>query len=111
MMLHVMPTHGLGGIMGMILTGVFAKDVGLVFGEFHTFLHHLLAILIVGVYAFGGSYLLYKVTNWFIPVRVSQKSEAIGLDLSQHDELYILNVQEKELEEYAGGENSETSIS
>lgn len=107
--LDVMPTHGVGGILGMILTGVFAKDVGLVFGHTQTFLYHLLAIVIVGVFAFGGSYILYKVTSWFIPVRVSQQSEAIGLDLSQHDELYVLNVQEKELEEYSGSETAETA--
>ncbi|HQK37889.1 MAG TPA: ammonia channel protein, partial [Bacteroidales bacterium] len=99
--LDVFPTHGVGGIMGMILTGIFARDVGLVFGKPETFLYHLLAIVIVGVYVFSGSFLIYKVTNLFIPVRVSKQSETIGLDLSQHDEIYALNVQERELEEYA----------
>ncbi|MGB9747448.1 MAG: ammonium transporter [Bacteroidales bacterium] len=107
--LDVFPTHGVGGIMGMILTGVFARDVGLVFGNPTVFLYHLLAILIVGVYVFAGSFLLYKFTSLFIPVRVSRQSETIGLDLSQHDEMYALNVQERELEEYAVNGSTENT--
>jgi len=89
--LDVFPTHGVGGIIGMILTGVFAKNVGLIHGETSTFFHHLLALVIVGVFTFGGSYLLYKLTSLMIPLRVSPHSEEIGLDLSQHDESYMLN--------------------
>jgi len=107
--LDVFPTHGLGGIVGMILTGVFAKNVGLVFGHTTTFLVNMLAIVIVGVFVFGGSYLLYWVTSCFIPVRVSQHSEEIGLDISQHDELYMLNVQERELEEYTKNGTTENT--
>src|SRR6185295_10749684 len=58
--LDVFPCHGLGGIVGMILTGVFAKDVGLVNGKWETFSYHLLALVIVGVFTFGGSYLIFK---------------------------------------------------
>ena len=38
------------------------------------------------VFTFGGSLLLYKLTDKIIPLRVSEKSEYIGLDISQHDE-------------------------
>jgi len=84
--LDVFPCHGVGGIAGMLLTAVFAKDVGLIHGEYTTFLYHLAALAIVGVYSFGGSYLLYKVTDAIIPLRVDEDQELLGLDLSQHGE-------------------------
>jgi ammonium transporter, Amt family len=84
--LDVFPAHGMGGITGMILTAVFAKEVGLIHGETTTFLYHLLALVIVGVFAFGGSWILYKITDMLVPMRVTAEQEAIGLDLSQHDE-------------------------
>lgn len=84
--LDVFPCHGLGGITGMILTAVFANDVGLIHGETHTFLIHLLGLVIVSVFTFGGSYLLYKLTDSLISLRVTKEQEAIGLDLSQHEE-------------------------
>jgi Amt family ammonium transporter len=87
--LDVFPAHGMGGIIGMVLTAVFAQGVGLIYGEYKTFLFHLLTLVIVGVYAFGGSYLLYLVTNKILPMRVDPKSERIGLDIAQHDESYV----------------------
>lgn len=86
--LDVFPCHGLGGIIGMLLTAVFAKDVGLIYGETTTFLYHLLALAIASLFAFFGSYLLFKVTDFFIPVRVSLDAEEDGLDFSQHGERY-----------------------
>ncbi len=86
--LDVFPCHGLGGIVGMLLTGVFAKDVGLIHGETSTFLYHLLALVIVTVFVFFGSYLLFKITNFIIPVRVTEEAEEDGLDFSQHGERY-----------------------
>lgn len=86
--LDVFPAHGMGGISGMVFTGVFAQGVGLVYGEYRTFLFHLLALLVVGVFTFGGSYLLYRLTDLIIPMRVSPKSERLGLDITQHDESY-----------------------
>jgi len=87
--LDVFPCHGVGGVMGMLMTGVFAKDVGLVFGPTKTFLMHVLAMLIVGGFSFFGSYILYKLTDWIIPMRVSTDEEEMGLDLSQHGETLI----------------------
>ena len=87
--LDVFPAHGMGGIIGMILTAVFAQGVGLIYGEYKTFLFHLLALVIVAVYTFGGSYLLYVLTNKILPMRVSPKSERLGLDITQHDESYL----------------------
>jgi len=84
--LDVFPCHGVGGITGMILTAVFAKDVGLVYGQYTTFLYHLLALVIVGVFSFGGSYLVFKITSAIISLRVSPEEEKQGLDISQHQE-------------------------
>lgn len=84
--LDVFPCHGVGGIVGMILTGVFAKDVGLIYGQTTTFLYHLLVLVIVGVFTFGGSYLIFKLTRLITQLRVSPEDEKLGLDLSQHSE-------------------------
>ncbi|MCW5909527.1 MAG: ammonium transporter [Cyclobacteriaceae bacterium] len=84
--LDVFPSHGLGGIVGMILTAVFADEVGAVYGDFTTLKFHLLALLIVGVFAFGGSYIIYKITGLITRLRVSPEDEQLGLDISQHAE-------------------------
>ncbi|MDD6622007.1 MAG: ammonium transporter [Bacteroidales bacterium] len=84
--LDVFPTHGVGGIFGTILTGIFVN--GLVVGNVDVFLIHLAAVVAVGAYTFVVSYALYWITNKMIPMRVSARSEAIGLDISQHDEHY-----------------------
>lgn len=89
--LDVFPCHGLGGIVGMILTGVFAKDVGLIYGHTQTFLNHLIALVGVSIFTFGGSYLLYKLVSVFIPLRVSAEEEEQGLDISQHGEQAMAN--------------------
>lgn len=86
--LDVFPAHGLGGITGMILTSVFANGVGLIHGETKTFLFHLITLVIVAIFAFGGSYLLYWVTDKLMGMRVSANEEKLGLDISQHDESY-----------------------
>ncbi len=84
--LDVFPCHGVGGIVGMVATGIFADKVGLIHGDSTVFLRHLAALLIVGVYTFGGSYIIYKVTDRLITLRVRPEQEDIGLDLSQHGE-------------------------
>jgi len=84
--LDVFPSHGVGGIVGMILTGVFAGEVGLTSGETTTFMWHIIALLGVAVFTFGGSYLLFRVVDVMIPVRVSGWQETLGLDESQHGE-------------------------
>lgn len=99
--LDVFPCHGIGGVSGMLMTGVFAKDVGLIYGQTTTFLHHLLALLIVGVFAFGGSYLLLMLTNSIVPLRVSPAQEEAGLDESQHGEQ--MTSLEERIEDYLSG--------
>jgi ammonium transporter, Amt family len=86
--LDVFPCHGVGGIVGMIATGVFADKVGLIHGDPTVFFRHLAAIAIVGVYSFGGSWILYAVTDMLITLRVRSEQEEAGLDVSQHAESY-----------------------
>ncbi|WP_408098621.1 ammonium transporter [Peredibacter sp. HCB2-198] len=84
--LDVFPCHGLGGIVGMILTSVFAKDVGLIYGQTTTFVNHCIALILVMLFCFVGSYALYWISNFTRPLRVSVEDETVGLDLSQHGE-------------------------
>lgn len=84
--LDVFPCHGLGGIVGMILTAVFAKDVGLMYGQTTTFVNHCIALILVMIFCFVGSYALYWISNFTRPLRVTAEDETVGLDLSQHGE-------------------------
>jgi ammonia channel protein AmtB len=68
---------------------------------FVIFLYHLLAIVIVFVYTFAMSWAGYKLIDSLIPMRVSEYSEKVGLDFSQHDEHYgLAHIGERELAEY-----------
>jgi len=95
--LDVFPCHGVGGMVGMIMTGIFASKAinsgvtteGLAFGETGLFLTHMLALVLVSAFAFGMSLLLLKVTDLILPLRVSDEDEKQGLDISQHDEYLI----------------------
>lgn len=84
--LDVFPSHGVGGITGMILTALFASEVGLIYGQTETFIMHLVAILLVVIYTLGMSYLLFKLVNLITPIRVREDQEERGLDASQHGE-------------------------
>lgn len=86
--LDVFACHGVGGIMGMILTAIFAhgENVSLLHGGFEVFAHHMMALVLVSIFAFFGSLLLYKITDSIITLRVSEEAEDMGLDLSQHEE-------------------------
>lgn len=92
--LDVFPCHGVGGMVGMLLTAVFAHsnvnevvtDNGLFFGETKLFVAHLIALVGASAFAFFGSLLLLKVTDLIAPLRVTEEQERIGLDRTQHDE-------------------------
>ena len=93
--LDVFPCHGVGGMVGMLLTGVFANQSvnpanttgdGLFFGHTHLFLIQLLALVATSLFSFFGSMLLLKVTDMISPLRVSKEDEILGLDISQHGE-------------------------
>ncbi|MBR2261979.1 MAG: ammonium transporter [Paludibacteraceae bacterium] len=91
--LDVFPTHGLGGIVGTLLTGIFVYKYEPELAEegvthFQFFINHLIAIAIVFAYTAAMSYALFWITNKMITIRVSEESEKIGLDMSQHNEHY-----------------------
>jgi ammonium transporter, Amt family len=100
--LDVFPCHGVGGMVGMIMTGIFASkaingavvDEGLRFGTTTLFVNHMIALVLVSVFAFGLSFVLLKVTDMILPLRVSEADEKLGLDLSQHNESLLENVEE-----------------
>lgn len=94
--LDVFPCHGLGGMVGMLMTGIFAtKSVnpagndGLLYGNPAFFFTQLKAMLIVVAFSFSVSYIIFKFINFIQPLRVSDEEEEVGLDESQHDEKYI----------------------
>lgn len=84
--LDVFPCHGVGGIVGMLATGVLAREVGLIHGETRTMLFHLLALIVVTAYVLLVSSLLYRLTDRLVTLRVTPEQELIGLDISQHNE-------------------------
>jgi Amt family ammonium transporter len=87
--LDVFPCHGIGGISGMVLTAIFAKDIGLIYGDYVSFFIHMGALVGVSIFTFGGAYLLFKITDKISPLRVDKEEEKIGLDISQHGETYV----------------------
>jgi Amt family ammonium transporter len=95
--LDVFPCHGVGGMVGMIMTGIFANsgvnsgvvDQGLAFGETTLFFNHVIALVLVSAFAFAMSFALLKVTDLILPLRVSEEDEKVGLDISQHDEFLV----------------------
>lgn len=96
--LDVFPCHGIGGIVGMILTGVFATKAvnsagndGLLYGNVDFFFTQLKAMLIAVSYSFVVSFLIFKFINLIQPLRVSEEEEELGLDQTQHDEKYGRN--------------------
>ena len=83
--LDVFPCHGIGGMVGMVFTGIFA-DHGLAEGEGKLFTTHMIALVIVSAFSFFGALILFKITDLIIPLRVPEEQERAGLDLSQHGE-------------------------
>jgi ammonium transporter, Amt family len=85
--------HGIGGIWGAIATGLFASTAvnlaganGLFFGNIGQLKIQLIATLATIAYSFAVTFLIYKFVDIIIGVRVKEKEEMIGLDLTQHDE-------------------------
>lgn len=86
--------HGIGGVWGGIATGLFAKTSinsvarwdGLLFGNIHLFVAQVLSIIITAAVAVVGTLICIGIIRIFTPLRVDQKEEALGLDISQHGE-------------------------
>lgn len=93
--LDVFPCHGLGGMVGMLMTGIFAtKSVnaagadGLFYGNAAFFFTQVKALSIVVVYSFVVSFAIFKFIDLILPLRVTEEEEIQGLDASQHNEKY-----------------------
>jgi len=91
--LDVFGVHGVGGIWGTLATGLFAEKAvnaagadGLLFGGVEQFLVQLLLVLVAVTYAAVITWVLFKIVDALIGMRVERKDELIGLDLTQHNE-------------------------
>src|SRR6478735_6018261 len=94
--LDVFPCHGIGGMVGMLMTGIFATKAvnsagadGLFYGNAAFFFTQVKALAIAVGYSFVVSFLIFKFINMILPLRVSSDDEEIGLDFSQHNEKYL----------------------
>jgi ammonium transporter, Amt family len=89
--LDVFGVHGIGGLTGVLLTGVFATASiggvsGLIEGHPQQLLIQLYGVAVTLAWSAGATYALLKVVSVFIPLRVTREHELEGLDLSQHGE-------------------------
>ena len=86
--------HGIGGVWGGIATGIFAKKSinsvakwdGLIYGDYHLFVAQIIGIVVTLAVAIAGTLTCLGVVRLFTELRVDEKAEKVGLDLSQHGE-------------------------
>lgn len=86
--------HGIGGIFGGIVTGLFTTpelaldpdNIGLIYGNPRLFLVTIAAIVFTIVWSAGMTFVLIKGISFFMPLRVSDREEVIGLDDTEHGE-------------------------
>lgn len=105
--LDVFPCHGIGGMVGMLLTGIFATKAvnaagnnGLAYGNADFFFTQVKAMFCAVAYSFIVSFLIFKLINFIVPLRVSDVEEEEGLDASQHNETYIHEIMSVTHKEY-----------
>jgi len=85
--------HGIGGIIGAILTGVFATPAvqaaysGVLYGNVHQLYVQLIAVMVTVVYSGIMTFILYKVVEKFVGLRADKQEEAVGLDETMHNEI------------------------
>ncbi|WP_342304601.1 ammonium transporter [Methanolobus sp. ZRKC5] len=83
--------HGMGGLWGALATGIFASAAiggvdGLIYGNTHQFFIQLLDASAAIIYAFVMTYILAKLVDKVMGLRVTEEEEYVGLDISQHGE-------------------------
>lgn len=99
--LDVFPCHGVGGMTGMIMTGLFAStavnivvlptEQGMfITGDPALLIKHLIALGFVVSYSLVGAYVLLFITDKISPLRVTVEEEDLGLDITQHDEKFVI---------------------
>lgn len=91
--LDVWGVHGVGGVIGTILLGVFASTAinpvgadGLIFGGTGFFFKQVIAVIAASAYAFIFTYVMLILINFITPVRVSEEAEKMGIDFTEHGE-------------------------
>ena len=94
--LDVLAAHGIAGFTGILFIGFFAQaswngvSDGLVYGNAAQLGDQALAALAAPAYAFGMTFLLLKAMGALMPLRVTEREEALGLDTTQHgEEAYV----------------------
>ncbi len=94
--LDVFPCHGIGGMVGMLMTGIFASKAvngagndGLFYGNPDFFFTQVKALAIVVAFSFTASFIIFKFINFILPLRVTEEEEELGLDATQHNEKYL----------------------
>jgi Amt family ammonium transporter len=99
--LDVLAAHGIAGFTGILFIGFFAQfswngaSDGLLYGDAAQLGHQAIAALVAPAYAFGATWLILRVMGAFMPLRASDRDEAIGMDVLEHGE-----------EAYASGEGA-----
>jgi ammonium transporter, Amt family len=93
--LDVFPCHGVGGTVGMIMTGLLATTAvnsanttgnGLIFGEFGLFKVQMIGLVIAIVFIVAGSFIILKITDLISPMTITKEEKEVGSDMSQHGE-------------------------
>ena len=91
--LDVWACHGMGGVIGALLTGVFATTAinagganGLFYGNPHQFVVQLEAVAVTALYSFGITYIVAKVLDRTLGLAVTENEEIVGLDIGEHGE-------------------------
>ncbi|HXZ30457.1 MAG TPA: ammonia channel protein, partial [Dehalococcoidia bacterium] len=91
--LDVWACHGIGGTWGALATGIFASIAvnsagtnGLIFGNAMQLARQLLAVAVVWGFAFGVTWVVAKIIDGTMGLRVNAMEETVGLDISQHGE-------------------------
>jgi len=91
--LDVWAVHGMGGTWGTLAAGLFATAAinsagpnGLFYGNPKQFLIQLLAVVVIWVFSFGMTWILGKLVDLTVGLRVNETEENVGLDISQHGE-------------------------
>jgi Amt family ammonium transporter len=85
--------HGVGGTVGTIATGIFAQKAinaagndGLLFGNVHQFLVQGLMLIVAVAFAAIMTFIIFKIVDALVGMRVEEKNEIVGLDLTQQSE-------------------------
>src|SRR5581483_3191954 len=91
--LDVWAVHGMGGTWGALATGIFATTAvnsagadGLLYGNPGQFLTQLIAVVVSVVFSGAMTFIILKIVDAIIGLRVEEREEVLGLDLSQHGE-------------------------